>query len=100
MKLSFTHRATRKGKTHVTCGAIRAGDGTGTLDADTLQRLLQRHTSGDWGDVPPHIHQTNRYALEYHHSLLSCYFHPADGIRMVVIHTLADRRETVITVHA
>lgn len=60
MKLPFM----KTRKTSFPCGQIRTGDGTGTLNANTLQRLLQRHASGDWGDVPPHIHQTNRYALE------------------------------------
>lgn len=99
MKFRFNTLVTFKCKTSFPCGEIRLGDGTDTLDADILQRLIQRHTRGDWGDVPHALRQTNRYALEYHNSLLSCYFHPTSGIRMVVIHTHADRRETVITVH-
>ncbi|EBL8291881.1 hypothetical protein DLP14_14610 [Salmonella enterica] len=91
---AFTH------KTRFSCGSIMLDDSENKLSSDILQLLLRRHTTCDWGDIPRNLRQTNKYALEYHNSLLSCYFHPLSGIRMVVINTSADRTQTVISVHA
>lgn len=91
---AFTH------KTSFSCGNILLDDGDNKLTSDALQQLLRRHTTADWGDIPRKARLTNRYALEYNNSLLSCYFHPYSDIRMVVISTCADRSETVISVHA
>ncbi|MCX8967318.1 hypothetical protein EHW66_20780 [Erwinia psidii] len=91
---AFTH------KTLFSCGSIMLDDSENKLSSDSLQRLLRRHTTGDWGDIPRDLRQTNKYALEYNNSLLSCYFHPHSGIRMVVMTTRADRSQTLIFVHA
>lgn len=91
---AFTH------KTLFSCGSIMLDDSETKLSSDILQRLLRRHTTGDWGDIPRNLRQTNKYALEYSNSLLSCYFHPHSGIRMVVINTCANRTQTIISVHA
>ncbi|MFP1908181.1 hypothetical protein [Lonsdalea quercina] len=90
---AFTH------KTVFSCGNVLLNDDKNALSTENLQRLLRRHMSGDWGDIPRKLRLTNHYALEYDNSLLSCYFHPFNGIRMVVINTCADRSETVISVH-
>lgn len=92
--LKFTH------KTALLSGNLLLDDSENKLSGDDIQKLLKRHTSGDWGDVPRTLRQTNRYALEYSNSLLSCYFHPFGGIRMVTISTSADRSQTIISVHA
>lgn len=90
----FTH------KTVFSFGSLLLDDSENKLSGDDIQKLLRRHTSGDWGDVPRMLRQTNRYALEYSNSLLSCYFHPFSGVRMVTISTSSDRRQTIISVHA
>ncbi|RUT66513.1 hypothetical protein CKG00_09015 [Morganella morganii] len=91
-----------KHKTLFSCGSILLDDSENKLSSDALQTLLKRHTTSDWGNISRNLRQTNKYALEYHNSLLSCYFHPfaGAGIRMVIIDTHADRSQTVISVHA
>ncbi|HAF2404093.1 TPA: hypothetical protein H2W70_004157 [Salmonella enterica] len=100
MKFRFIHLPAFTHKTAFSSGHLLLDDSENKLSDDALQKLLRRHTSGDWGDVPRSLRQTNRYALEYSNSLLSCYFHPFNGIRMVTISTSADRSQTVISVHA
>lgn len=81
------------------CGNVLLNDDDCRLPQGLLQALLKRHTTGDWGDMPRELRQTNQYALEFGHSLLSCFFHPGKGIRLVVIQTTADRTLTTIQVH-
>ncbi|EIZ8585546.1 hypothetical protein ODD08_004005 [Salmonella enterica] len=100
MKLRFIHIPAFTHKTVFSSGNLLLDDSENKLSGDDIQKLLRRHTSGDWGDVPRTLRQTNRYALEYSNSLLSCYFHPFSGIRMVTISTSADRSQTIISVHA
>ncbi|MGR7526954.1 hypothetical protein ACU6ZM_22565 [Klebsiella aerogenes] len=81
------------------CGNLLLSDDDSRLPQGLLQALLKRHTTGDWGDIPCDLCQTNQYALEFGCSLLSCFFHPGKGIRLVVIRTTADRTLTTIQVH-
>lgn len=100
MKLRFIRLPAFTHKTAFSSGNLLPGDNENKLSNDALQKLLRRHTSGDWGDIPRALRQTNRYVLEYSNGLLSCYFHPFSSIRMVTIHTCADSSQTVISVHA
>ena len=56
--------------------------------------LLQRHQSGDWGDVPPGDARENQRSLKHGYRLLSRY-ETASGARVWVL-TEADRSSTCI----
>ncbi|EAS1759750.1 hypothetical protein BH012_09995 [Salmonella enterica] len=90
---AFTH------KTLFSAGNLLLDDSENRLSGDDIQKLLRRHTTGDWGDVPRSLCQINRYALEYSNSVIFCYFPPYSGIRMVTVKTCADRSQTLISVH-
>jgi hypothetical protein len=56
--------------------------------------LLERHASGDWGDVPPEDARENEFALERGFRVMSSY--PLyGGVRVWVI-TEADRSSTCL----
>jgi len=58
--------------------------------ADTSpSALLQRHASGDWGDLDAHDHAANRAALRDGSRLLSAYL-IADGVTVWIITEAAD----------
>ncbi len=56
--------------------------------------LLERHASGDWGDVPPEDARENEYALNRGFRVLSSY--PLPGGERVWIITEADRSATTL----
>ena len=56
--------------------------------------LLERHASGDWGDVPPEDARENEYALKRHLRVMSSYPLPS-GERVWIV-TEADRSSTCI----
>lgn len=56
--------------------------------------LLERHASGDWGDVPSEDARENEYSLKQGFRLLSSY--PLTGGERVWIITEADRSSTCI----
>ena len=56
--------------------------------------LLERHASGDWGDVPPEDARENEYALNHGFRVMSSYSLPT-GERVWII-TEADRSSTCI----
>jgi len=60
-------------------------------------RLLERHVSGDWGEVPPEDARENERSLKYGWRLMSSYpvRSEADGERVWVI-TEADRSSTCL----
>jgi hypothetical protein len=62
-------------------------------DEDVL-RGIQRHQSGDWGDVDTHDRQANDRALIEGTRLLSVY-HAANGVKFWII-TEADRSVTTV----
>ena len=59
--------------------------------------LLERHVSGDWGEVPPEDARENERSLKYGWRLMSSYAvgSEADGERVWVI-TEADRSSTCL----
>jgi hypothetical protein len=59
--------------------------------------LLERHASGDWGEVPPEDARENERSLKYGWRLMSSYLvgSEADGERVWVI-TEADRSSTCL----
>ncbi len=61
---------------------------------EVIESFLNRHLSGDWGDVDPHDLQANNDALLYGNRLLSVYY-LADQSTIWII-TEADRSSTTI----
>jgi hypothetical protein len=67
-----------------------------TSVGESSARLLERHASGDWGEVPPEDARENERSLKYGWRLMS--FYPvgeADGERVWII-TEADRSSTCL----
>ncbi len=67
--------------------------------ATFLQKSLNRHIHGDWGDVDAEDKQTNDVALRQEMRLLSAYNDdrfPKHGISTIWIITEADRSATTI----
>jgi hypothetical protein len=58
-------------------------------------RLLERHASGDWGEVPPEDARENERSLKYGFRILSSYPVGDDGERVWII-TEADRSSTCL----
>jgi hypothetical protein len=56
--------------------------------------LLERHSLGDWGDVPPEDARENEYALNHGFRVMSSYLLPT-GERVWIV-TEADRSSTCI----
>ena len=56
--------------------------------------LIERHASGDWGDVPPEDARENEYGLERGFRVFSSY--PLPGGERIWIITEADRSSTCI----
>jgi hypothetical protein len=65
----------------------------GALDED-LSTFLDRHASGDWGEVDEHDRQANEYAVEHGLRVLSAYT-LSSGEKIWVI-TEADCSSTTI----
>jgi hypothetical protein len=80
----------RLGQVVATPGALRALERAG----DTPQQFLERHVSGDWGDLDEDDRQENALSLEHSFRLLSVYQTTA-GERLWVI-TEANREVTTI----
>jgi hypothetical protein len=78
------------GQLVMTRGAIEALAEAGQLPME----FVQRHQSGDWGEVPEQDSQENEYSLEHGFRLLSAYT-LRTGIRMWII-TEADRSATLL----
>jgi hypothetical protein len=79
------------GKVVGTFGALFAF--VGALNED-LSTFLDRHASGDWGEVDEHDRQANEYAVEHGLRVLSAYT-LSSGEKIWVI-TEADRSSTTI----
>ena len=56
--------------------------------------LVERHASGDWGDVPSEDARENEYSLKYGFRVLSSY--PLPGGERIWIITEADRSSTCL----
>ena len=64
-----------------------------------IQKSLNRHVKGDWGDVDEEDKQTNDQALKQDTRLLSAYNDgrfPKNGVATIWIITEADRSATTI----
>ncbi|AGG05947.1 hypothetical protein [Dehalococcoides mccartyi] len=67
--------------------------------AQFIQKSLNRHVKGDWGDVDEEDKQTNDQALKQGTRLLSAYNDdrfPKNGVAAIWIITEADRSATTI----
>ncbi len=67
--------------------------------AKFIQKSLNRHVKGDWGDVDDEDKETNNQALKQDTRLLSAYNDdrfPKNGIATIWIITEADRSSTTI----
>jgi len=64
------------------------------LSQDDVLRGIQRHQSGDWGDVDAHDREANDRALTESTRLFSVY-HSAAGLKFWII-TEADRSVTTV----
>ena len=74
-----------------TPGALEVLKSTGTHPAE----FLERHASGDWGDVPPEDARENGRSLKYGWRVLGSYPVGEDGEKVWII-TEADRSSTCI----
>lgn len=59
-----------------------------------IMAALQRHLTGDWGDVDEHDREENELSLKEGFRLLSVY-HSAKGVKFWII-TEADRSATTV----
>ena len=64
------------------------------LTQEDVFRAIQRHQSGDWGDLDEHDRQENELSLKEGFRLFSVY-HSAEGVKFYVI-TEADRSSTTV----
>jgi hypothetical protein len=64
-----------------------------SLDPDDVQKGLQRHVSGDWGDLCPEDARSNAHALKHLGRLMSVY---GEGETRFWIITEWDRSVTTI----
>ncbi|MBF4481718.1 hypothetical protein [Dehalococcoides mccartyi] len=67
--------------------------------AQFIQKSLNRHVKGDWGDVDDEDKQTNDQALKQGTRLLSAYNDdrfPKNGVASIWVITEADRSATTI----
>ena len=76
------------GRIVATPGALRAFEASGDLPLT----YLQRHLSGDWGDLDAHDVHENEESLKHEWRLLSAY-NLSDGTKIWII-TEADRSAT------
>ena len=79
------------GRVVATPGAVELLETTDTSPAE----LLERHISGDWGEVPPEDARENARSLKYGWRVLSSYPVGEDGGKVWII-TEADRSSTCI----
>ncbi len=79
------------GRVVATPGALELLEATG---ADPL-RLLQRHVSGDWGEVPTEDARENELSVREGFRILSSYPVGNDGSKVWII-TEADRSSTCL----
>lgn len=56
-------------------------------------RLLERHRSGDWGEVPAEDARENRYSVEHGYRIVSSY---AAGKERIWVITEADRSSSCL----
>ena len=78
------------GRLVATPGAI---DLLRSVGEDLLPALLERHRSGDWGDVPEEDAQENQFSVRYGYRIVSSY--RVAGERLWVI-TERDRSATTL----
>ena len=78
------------GQIVATPGALRAFQAAGQ---NPLQ-FLQRHASGDWGELCPEDKQENEFSLKHGSRILSAY-RLSDGTKLWII-TEADRSATTL----
>ena len=64
-----------------------------TASGDLLPTLLERHQSGDWGDVPKEDARENEFSVRHGFRVVSSY--PVAGERLWVV-TEADRSATIV----
>lgn len=64
------------------------------LEQEALMRALQAHQTGNWGEVTPAQEKANLEALATRKPIVSRY---TSGHIRFVIHTNADRTETVVS---
>ena len=80
------------GRLVATPGALELLAATGTNSAE----LLERHVTGDWGEVPPEDARENARSLKYGWRVFSSYPVGGDGGEKVWVITEADRSSTCI----
>ncbi len=77
------------GRIVATPGALEVLDGRNVSPLE----LLQRHASGDWGDLGASDLKANEYALKHGERLLSSYDTPAGRLWII---TESDRSSTCV----
>ena len=64
-----------------------------SAEGDLLPKLLERHQSGDWGDVPPEDARENEFSVRYGFRVLSSYRVAEDKLWII---TECDRSTTTL----
>jgi hypothetical protein len=75
-------------------GAVKAEAGV-ELPGPWIFGLLERHQSGDWGEVDAHDKNENRFSIEHNLRILSAYTLPTTRVKIWII-TEADRSVTTL----
>ena len=65
------------------------------VSGDSLETYVNRHVTGDWGEVDDHDRKENQLALEQGLRLMSVYTLSITGVKIWVI-TEADRSSTCV----
>jgi len=73
---------------------VATANAASTLDPRDITKALNRHSTGDWGDVSPADWAENELSLQEGFRLFSVY-HAEDGTKFWII-TEADRSVTTV----
>jgi hypothetical protein len=68
-----------------------------SASGQTLDALLVRHQSGDWGDVPDHVRRVNERGLVERFNLQSAY--AVNPGHVLVVVTNGERTATMVHLH-
>lgn len=85
------------GKVCITPGALTAIQEESGFQYPGLWifQFLERHQSGDWGDVDDHDQKENQFSVDHNLRILSAYTLPTTKVKIWVI-TEADRSVTTL----
>lgn len=65
------------------------------IEGRDIEKFINRHANGDWGDLDPFDMLQNDIAIEQHHRVMSVYYIPKSNEKVYVI-TEHDRSITTV----